>query len=205
MTTMSVVGECFFWYWLSRVVPDEFHRAVKRLCVCVCVCVVRCCQLSVHLPDDIWLFLIFKLLSIQKFNTVTAVRVLRWNVHYQAKFCHGIFSVTDACITNYWIFLEMAVICPVALWTTHKEYLVVCISAKIVVYSWQYMSSSTGIMWVLLVNASWPFLGGFRGKWRKLTPERNDPKEMCWAWKHMFCINSQIASLDGLWYHCSRK
>ena len=39
MTTMSVVGECFFWYWLTRVVPDNFHRAVKRLCVCVfCLC-----------------------------------------------------------------------------------------------------------------------------------------------------------------------
>jgi len=36
MTTMSVVGECFFWYRLTRVVPDNFHRAVKRLCVCVC-------------------------------------------------------------------------------------------------------------------------------------------------------------------------
>jgi len=32
---MSVVGECFFWYRLTRVVPDNFHRAVKRLCVCV--------------------------------------------------------------------------------------------------------------------------------------------------------------------------
>jgi len=35
MTTMIVVGECFFWYRLTRVVPDNFHRAVKRLCVCV--------------------------------------------------------------------------------------------------------------------------------------------------------------------------
>jgi len=34
---MSVVRECFFWYRLTRVVPDKFHRAVKRLCVCVCV------------------------------------------------------------------------------------------------------------------------------------------------------------------------
>ena len=34
---MSVVGECFFWYRLTRVVPDNFHRAIKRLCVCVCV------------------------------------------------------------------------------------------------------------------------------------------------------------------------
>ena len=31
------VGECFFWYRLTRVVPDKFHRAVKWLCVCVCV------------------------------------------------------------------------------------------------------------------------------------------------------------------------
>ena len=30
------VGECFFWYQLTRVVPDKFHRAVKRLCVCSC-------------------------------------------------------------------------------------------------------------------------------------------------------------------------
>ena len=39
MTTMRVVGECFFWYRLTRVFPDKFHRAVKRLCVCVCVCI----------------------------------------------------------------------------------------------------------------------------------------------------------------------
>ena len=37
MTMMRVVGECFFWYRLTRVFPDKFHRAVKRLCVCVCV------------------------------------------------------------------------------------------------------------------------------------------------------------------------
>ena len=36
MTTMRVVGECFFWYRLTRVFPDKFHRAVKWLCVCVC-------------------------------------------------------------------------------------------------------------------------------------------------------------------------
>ena len=28
------MGECFFWYRLTRVVPDRIHRAVKRLCVC---------------------------------------------------------------------------------------------------------------------------------------------------------------------------
>jgi len=36
MTTMRVVGECFFWYRLTRVFPDKFHRAVKRLCVVCC-------------------------------------------------------------------------------------------------------------------------------------------------------------------------
>ena len=41
MTTMRVVGECFFWYRLTRVFPDKFHRAVKRLCVCVCTPVVE--------------------------------------------------------------------------------------------------------------------------------------------------------------------
>jgi len=37
------LGECFFWYRLTRVVPDTFHRAVKQLCVCVCVCVCGFC------------------------------------------------------------------------------------------------------------------------------------------------------------------
>ena len=37
MTTMRVVGECFFWYRLTRVFPDKFHRAVKRLCVVCCL------------------------------------------------------------------------------------------------------------------------------------------------------------------------
>ena len=29
------MGECFFWYQLTRVVPDKIQRAVKWLCVCV--------------------------------------------------------------------------------------------------------------------------------------------------------------------------
>ena len=28
--------ECFFWYWVTRVIRDKIRRAVKRLCVCVC-------------------------------------------------------------------------------------------------------------------------------------------------------------------------
>jgi len=36
----------FFWYRLTRVFPDKFHRAVKRLCVCVYVCVG--CELLVY-------------------------------------------------------------------------------------------------------------------------------------------------------------
>jgi len=31
------VGECFFWYWLTRVVADKIHRAIKWLCVCLLV------------------------------------------------------------------------------------------------------------------------------------------------------------------------
>jgi len=32
MTTIGVlVGECFFWYRLTRVVPDEVQRAIKWL------------------------------------------------------------------------------------------------------------------------------------------------------------------------------
>jgi len=41
------VGECFFWYRLTQVVLDKFHRAVKRLCVCVCVCVA-----AMHLLEN---------------------------------------------------------------------------------------------------------------------------------------------------------
>jgi len=32
-----LVGECFFWYQLTRVVPDKILRAVKWLCVYVCM------------------------------------------------------------------------------------------------------------------------------------------------------------------------
>jgi len=48
------VGECFFWYRLTRVVPDKFHRDVKRLCVCVCwlvrtrVCIQTCICAHTH-------------------------------------------------------------------------------------------------------------------------------------------------------------
>jgi len=42
MTMMSVVGECFYWYRLTRVVPDKFHRAAKRLCV------KRLCDCKAH-------------------------------------------------------------------------------------------------------------------------------------------------------------
>jgi len=38
------VGECFFWYWLTRVVPDK--RPLNG-CVCVCVCVLVIILLSV--------------------------------------------------------------------------------------------------------------------------------------------------------------
>jgi len=36
------VGECvFFWYQLTRVVPDKIQRAVKWLCVYLCVLVIK--------------------------------------------------------------------------------------------------------------------------------------------------------------------
>jgi len=44
------VGECFFWYRLTHVVPDKIHRALKWLCVCVCICVRVVC---VGLPSEL--------------------------------------------------------------------------------------------------------------------------------------------------------
>jgi len=45
------VGECFFWYRLTRVVPGQ--RVVKRLWVCVCACVYYSCgpELYAQLVD----------------------------------------------------------------------------------------------------------------------------------------------------------
>ena len=37
------MGECFFWYRPTRVVPDEMPL---NGCVCVCVCVCVCCLLT---------------------------------------------------------------------------------------------------------------------------------------------------------------
>ena len=51
MTTMRVVGECFFWYRLTRVFPDQFHRAVKRLC-CVCVYLELYFYLNITYPSN---------------------------------------------------------------------------------------------------------------------------------------------------------
>jgi len=36
------VGECFFQYRLTRVIPDKFQSAVKQLRVSVCLCVCFC-------------------------------------------------------------------------------------------------------------------------------------------------------------------
>ena len=33
------MGECFFRYRLTQVVPDKLQIALEWLCVCVCVCV----------------------------------------------------------------------------------------------------------------------------------------------------------------------
>jgi len=49
MTTIGVVGGCFFWYRLTRVVPHKIQSAVKWLFVCVCVCECVCLVLSLSL------------------------------------------------------------------------------------------------------------------------------------------------------------
>jgi len=36
------MGECFFWYRLTRVFPDKILSVVKWLCVCVCACMREC-------------------------------------------------------------------------------------------------------------------------------------------------------------------
>ena len=43
------MGECFFWYRLTWVVPDKIQRAVKRLCVVI--------MFALHLPKNGRLFL----------------------------------------------------------------------------------------------------------------------------------------------------
>jgi len=45
------VGECFFWYWPTRVVPDQ--RVIKQLCVIVMNCTmsgVTQLNFDVHQP-----------------------------------------------------------------------------------------------------------------------------------------------------------
>jgi len=36
------VGECFFWYRFTRVIPDKIQRAIKQLCVCVLTMLWNC-------------------------------------------------------------------------------------------------------------------------------------------------------------------
>jgi len=83
MTTMRVVGECFFWYRLTRVFPDKFHRAVKRLC-CVCVCVWWDVKLCSILMVKYWP------------STVAVLQILRtvnltvlWRVNWHGVPCVG--------------------------------------------------------------------------------------------------------------------
>ena len=48
------VGECFFWYWPTRVV---LHKRPLSSCVCVCVCVCivhRCCGMLLMLYRSTW-------------------------------------------------------------------------------------------------------------------------------------------------------
>ena len=37
------MGECFFWYQLTQIVPDKIQRAIKQMCeLCVYMCVYVC-------------------------------------------------------------------------------------------------------------------------------------------------------------------
>ena len=47
------MGECFFWYRLTQVVPDKFHRAVKRLCVCDKFCDAVCTEWLLYASDQL--------------------------------------------------------------------------------------------------------------------------------------------------------
>ena len=97
---MRVVGECFFWYRLTRVVPDNSHRAVKRLCVCVC-CYYHFTALCPWLPGwantrwNIYVFIPI-LYLLPPFTTI-----------------HNILPVQFTCLT---IFLHN--LCPNILWST---------------------------------------------------------------------------------------
>ena len=45
------MGECFFWYWPTRVVPDK--RPLNG-CVCACVCAFACvCALYLTVIHEI--------------------------------------------------------------------------------------------------------------------------------------------------------
>ena len=42
------MGECFFWYQTTQIVPVQ--RAVKRLCVCVCSqCAMKLNEINIYL------------------------------------------------------------------------------------------------------------------------------------------------------------
>jgi len=48
------VGECSFWYQLTRVVPDKIHRAVKRLCMKECVGPGCCAGVYLLVTEVAW-------------------------------------------------------------------------------------------------------------------------------------------------------
>ena len=59
----------FFWYRLTRVFPDKFHRAVKRLC---CVCVWRVSDQEVG-PNKTWREVVQKDCQARKLNMEDAM------------------------------------------------------------------------------------------------------------------------------------
>jgi len=45
------VGECFFWYWPTRLVPDQ--RPLNG-CVCVCACACACARACTCVRVCVW-------------------------------------------------------------------------------------------------------------------------------------------------------
>ena len=85
----SSVGECFFWYWLTLVVPDKVHGAIKRLYVCLCVCSVC----IIHVALDMALY---NLIFVLKAPLNTSEPILSSGVRYtwrlEPSLCSNWFS-----------------------------------------------------------------------------------------------------------------
>jgi len=91
MMLYSVMYECFFWYQLTRVVPDKIQRAVKWLCVCVCVCVGVVQSIVVNMSVCPLTYLENHMAELPKFLCMLPDGIA---IHYVLQFCgwHYIFT-----------------------------------------------------------------------------------------------------------------